>query len=103
MNAKKRTTAALSASAIVVALGAGLIPAGPVAAQDPQTIRMWTWSQWNGLTGLEPDGQPLDWWKAKVDEWAAQHPGVTVEIEDLNGQDLDINAKYDTAVAAVRL
>lgn len=33
MNAKKRTTAALSASAIVVALGAGLIPAGPVAAQ----------------------------------------------------------------------
>lgn len=86
----------------------GLIPAaialtaigGPIAAQDPQTIRVWTWSQWNGVTGLEPDGQPLDWWKAEVDRWAAEHPGVTVELEDLNGQDLDINAKYDTAVAA---
>ncbi|MFO1539320.1 MAG: extracellular solute-binding protein [Chloroflexota bacterium] len=86
----------------------GLIPAtlaltavsAPITAQDPQTIRVWTWSQWNGVTGLEPDGQPLDWWKAEVDEWAAAHPGVTVELEDLNGQDLDINAKYDTAVAA---
>jgi ABC-type glycerol-3-phosphate transport system substrate-binding protein len=70
------------------------------SAQDPQTIRVWTWSQWNGATGLEQDGQPLDWWRAAVDEWAQDHPGVTVEIEDLNGQDLDINAKYDTAVAA---
>lgn len=96
---RSRTLRLLLAGVIPASIALAAV-AGPVAAQDPQTIRMWTWSQWNGLTGLEPDGQPLDWWKAKVDEWSAQHPGVTVEIEDLNGQDLDINAKYDTAVAA---
>ena len=35
-----------------------------------------------------------------MEDFKASHPGVTVEIEDLNGQDLDINAKYDTAIAA---
>jgi multiple sugar transport system substrate-binding protein len=70
------------------------------AAAEGQTIRLWIWSQWNGLTGVEPNGQPLDWWKDRVAKWEAQHPGVKVELEDLNGQDVDINAKYDTAVAA---
>ena len=96
---RRRSTGLLLAGLIpsIIALG-GLT--GPVSAQDAQTIRVWTWSQWNGVTGLEPDGQPLDWWRAAVDTWSADHPGVTVELEDLNGQDLDINAKYDTAVAA---
>ena len=71
----------------------------PAPSAD-QAIKLWTWSQWNGKTGLEPDGQPLDWWNAAVDDFKKSHPGVTVQIEDLNGQDLDINAKYDTAVAA---
>ncbi len=96
---RRRTLRLLIAGLIPATIALGAVT-GPVAAQDPQTIRMWTWSQWNGVTGLEPDGQPLDWWRAAVDAWAAEHPGVTVEIEDLNGQDLDINAKYDTAVAA---
>ncbi|HET9345048.1 MAG TPA: extracellular solute-binding protein [Candidatus Limnocylindrales bacterium] len=86
----------------VAACGQSAAPSGgaPSGLAGEQTVRIWTWSQWNGTTGLEPDGQPLDWWKAEVDQWKAGHPGVTVEIEDLNGQDLDINAKYDTAVAA---
>jgi multiple sugar transport system substrate-binding protein len=65
-----------------------------------QTIRMWIWSQWNGVTGIEPNGQPLDWWNDRVNKWKAEHPNVEVLIEDLNGQDVDINAKYDTAVSA---
>jgi multiple sugar transport system substrate-binding protein len=98
---RSRLTRRLLAAIITTSL-AGAAVAGsvtPVGAQD-QVIRIWTWSQWNGTTGLEPDGQPLDWWRAKVDEWTAGHPGVSVEIEDLSGQDLEINAKYDTAVAA---
>lgn len=67
---------------------------------DSQTIRIWIWSQWNGLTGIETDGQPLDWWKDRVDQWKAAHPDVEVVMEDLNGQDVDINAKYDTAASA---
>lgn len=74
--------------------------AGGSAAAGDQAITLWTWSQWNGETGLEPEGQPLDWWNATVEDFKKDHPGVTVQIEDLNGQDLDINAKYDTAVAA---
>jgi multiple sugar transport system substrate-binding protein len=67
---------------------------------EPQTIRIWTWSQWNGVTGIEENGQPLDWWNDRISQWKAEHPNVEVSIEDLNGQDVDINAKYDTAVSA---
>jgi multiple sugar transport system substrate-binding protein len=70
------------------------------AQQEQQTIRMWIWSQWNGKTGVEPNGQPLDWWNDAIAKFKETHPNVNVEIEDLNGQDVDINAKYDTAVAA---
>jgi multiple sugar transport system substrate-binding protein len=89
---------------MVIVLGLSMV-SGCAAPQQASTggetvVRMWIWSQWNGETGIEPDGQPLDWWKARVAEWEAKNPGVKVEIEDLNGLDLDINAKYDTAVAA---
>ena len=94
----------VTAVGVVAACGGSTASGGGASASSgasgDDTIRIWTWSQWNGVTGLEPDGQPLDWWKAEVEEWKADHPGVNVEIEDLNGQDLDINAKYDTAVAA---
>jgi multiple sugar transport system substrate-binding protein len=83
----------------ILLAGCGGTPAPSAGATD-QALKLWTWSQWNGETGLEPDGKPLDWWNAAVDDFKAAHPGVTVEIEDLNGQDLDINAKYDTAIAA---
>ena len=73
-----------------------------VQAQE-QTIRLWVTSQFNGLTGVEPDGQPLDWWNAAVAVWQENHPGVTIEIEDLGQQDVEINAKYDTAIAAGNL
>jgi len=67
---------------------------------EPQTIRLWIWSQWNGKTGIEPNGQPLDWWNDQIANFKASHPNVEIEMEDLSGQDVDINAKYDTAVAA---
>lgn len=67
---------------------------------QPQTIRLWIWSQWNGKTGVEADGQPLDWWNDAIAKFKTTHPNVVIEMEDLNGQDVDINAKYDTAVAA---
>jgi len=88
---------------LVGVVTAALVFAGCAASPAPsadQAIRLWTWSQWNGETGLEPDGQPLDWWNAAVDDFKQAHPGVSVTIEDLSGQDLDINAKYDTAIAA---
>lgn len=90
-----------TAALVVVALllGACGAPRTP-AATEPQAIRMWVWSQWNGVTGLEENGQPLDWWNDRVAQWETTHPNVDVQIEDLNGQDVDINAKYDTAVAA---
>ncbi len=73
---------------------------GQQPAEQPQTIRLWIWSQWNGKTGIEPAGQPLDWWNDAIAKFKEKHPNVTIEMEDLNGQDVDINAKYDTAAAA---
>ncbi len=73
---------------------------GGTTQNQPQTIRIWIWSQWNGKTGVEANGQPLDWWNDAIAKFKASHPNVTIEMEDLNGQDVDINAKYDTAVAA---
>lgn len=70
------------------------------AQSKPQTIRLWTWSQWNGKTGVEATGQPLDWWNDAIAKFKETHPDITIEVEDLNGGDVDINAKYDTAVAA---
>jgi len=73
---------------------------GGGAQSEPQTIRLWIWSQWNGKTGVEANGQPLDWWNDAIATFKETHPDITIELEDLNGQDVDINAKYDTAVAA---
>lgn len=67
---------------------------------QPQTIRLWVFSQWNGKTGVEAEGQPLDWWNDAITKFKATHPNVTIELEDLSGKDVDINAKFDTAVAA---
>jgi multiple sugar transport system substrate-binding protein len=91
---------------LAAVIPAAIVLSGCGASESPgdaaagQTIRMWTWSQWNGVTGLEPEGQPLDWWNDAVAKFKQSHPTVNVEIEDLSGQDLDINAKYDTAVSA---
>jgi ABC-type glycerol-3-phosphate transport system substrate-binding protein len=87
---------------LVLLLAAALLVLSGCQQAQPteEPIRLWIWSQWNGETGVEPNGQPLDWWNKAVAEWQAEHPGVEVEIEDLNGQDVDINAKYDTAAAA---
>jgi multiple sugar transport system substrate-binding protein len=70
---------------------------------EEQTIRLWVTSQFNGETGVEPDGQPLDWWHAAIADWQADNPGFNIEIEDLGEQDVEINAKYDTAIAADNL
>jgi multiple sugar transport system substrate-binding protein len=103
-------TVSMLASLLLVAC-AGQLPAAQPAEQaeqapaeqaevKEQTIRLWVTSQWNGLTGVEPDGQPLDWWNDAVEKWQADHPGVNFVIEDLGQQDVEINAKYDTAIAA---
>jgi len=73
--------------------------AGQETAEE-ETIRLWVTSQFNGVTGVEPDGQPLDWWNEAVATWQEGNPGVNIEIEDLGEQDVEINAKYDTAIAA---
>lgn len=81
-----------------------LILGTPIQAQDNTiTIRLWVTSQFNGVTGVEPDGQPLDWWNQAIAEWQVDNPGITIEIEDLGQQDVEINAKYDTAIAAGNL
>lgn len=73
---------------------------GGGAQSEKQTIRLWVFSQWNGKTGVEANGQPLDWWNDAIATFKETHPNITIELEDLNGKDVDINAKYDTAVAA---
>ncbi|MGH9858068.1 MAG: extracellular solute-binding protein, partial [Acidobacteriota bacterium] len=95
MNKKYWFSLSLLLAAMLLALSA-CQQAQP--ADEP--IQMWIWSQWNGETGVEENGQPLDWWNKAVAEWQEEHPDVEVVIEDLNGQDVDINAKYDTAAAA---
>ena len=85
---------------VLVLISLVLSACGGGAQSGPQTIRLWIWSQWNGKTGIEANGQPLDWWNDAIAQFKETHPNVTIELEDLNGQDVDINAKYDTAVAA---
>ncbi len=94
---KRKPLLILIASLALLSLVLGACGGQPA---EGQTIRIWIWSQWNGKTGVEANGQPLDWWNDAVARFKATHPNVEIEIEDLNGQDVDINAKYDTAVAA---
>lgn len=78
-------------------------PAASEAASGDEAIHLvlWTTSQWNGVTGVEPDGQPLDWTNAQLEKFRALHPNVTVELEDLSvAGDAERTAKYDTALAA---
>lgn len=89
---------------VVALLLAACAPAAaPTAAPSgakPITLRLWIVSQWSGLTGLEPEGQPLDWTNAMIEKFRETHPNVTVEVEDLSEADIDINTKYDTSLAA---
>jgi multiple sugar transport system substrate-binding protein len=92
----------------IACTGAAAPPAAPAPSEagtekgaEQIKLTLWTTSQWNGVTGVEPDGQPLDWTNAQLEKFRQMHPNITVEVEDLSvAGDAERAAKYDAALAA---
>jgi multiple sugar transport system substrate-binding protein len=93
----------LAGASLLAACAPAAPPTPGVAREEAKEIKLilWTTSQWNGVTGVEPDGQPLDWTNAQIEKFRQTHPNITVAVEDLSVTgDAERAAKYDTALAA---
>jgi len=53
------------------------------AAPDPISLRYWAYSRWQGVTGVEPDGEFGDWQRLQAENFMGIYPHITIEFEHL--------------------